>query len=261
VTSSAQRKLARGIKHVQTLRAEASAFEDGEAYVFSVESETRSSQEIAYQWFATEHHSPCDDWPLLAGEAIQNLRSALDHVVWRAWRDAGNPGIGDHTQFPVAIDAPGFRSQAGYMLQGIPQPIRTLIEEAQPYKRTPQTPARDALQLLRTLSNIDKHRDLAAVASAATLRSIGSWGERIYYAFDKFAPYMPLGHGKTEIYSFSARSVAEIEEMNVHPHFTYEVRIEGMPLDVLIVIARRVFEVVTEIETGQPPPPFSPYPI
>src|SRR2546423_914944 len=42
VPTSAQRKLARGIEHVETLRSEAATFEDDEAYVFPVERERRS---------------------------------------------------------------------------------------------------------------------------------------------------------------------------------------------------------------------------
>ena len=132
--TSAQRKLARGVEHVKTLRAEAATFADAEAYEFVVERERCSPKEVKYHCFAVEHQPPPDHWPVLTGEVVQNLRSALDHAVWSAWKDAGNEGGGDHTMFPIAINPDGFASQAGRYLPGVSADIRALIEEAQPYR-------------------------------------------------------------------------------------------------------------------------------
>jgi hypothetical protein len=146
------------------------------------------------------------------------------------------------------------------MLQGVPQPMRALIEETQPYRTLPDGPQFDALERLRTLSNIDKHRTLATVVSAIQMEYVGV-GEGVTIAWDEYATNKPLGDGKTYISSFTATSETEIKEMDVNPGFTYQVRIEEMPLDILVGIARRVFETITACETGQLPHPFALYPI
>lgn len=259
--SSAQRKLARGVEHIKTLCDEAGDFESEKAYVFRTEPEPRSAHEIAYHCFATERQPPPSHWPLLAGEAIQNLRSALDHAVWSAWKAVPtNTGDGNHTQFPIALDPRSFSSQAGAYLIGVPQPTQKLIEDTQPYRRLPQNPSRDALYHLRTLSNIDKHRTLAAVVCAVDFEGTYS-AEDVQVRWEKFATGRELSPGEAEVSIIVATSERDITGMGMNPHLSYQVRIEGHPLDLLPVIARRVFEVVSICETGNSLTPFSAYPI
>jgi hypothetical protein len=80
--SSAHRKLLHGVEHARRLLAEADAFTKADAYLFRTEVESQSPQEIRYRAVAIEQEAPPDGWPLLAGDAIQNLRSALDHAVY-----------------------------------------------------------------------------------------------------------------------------------------------------------------------------------
>jgi hypothetical protein len=99
--TSAQRKLAWGVEGVKRLQAEADAYRGRQAYTFDIERETRSPNEVQFRCFATEVEAPPGHWPLVAGDAIQNIRSALDHCIWAAWKSANpNAGDGDHTQFP-----------------------------------------------------------------------------------------------------------------------------------------------------------------
>jgi len=165
--SSAQRKFATGVEQVKRLLAEADAFEQRNAYVFRHEVESRSPQHVAYRCFATEQEAPPDDWLLLAGEAIQDLRSSLDHLVYAA------SGGQDRTQFPIFTSADTFKEKAARMLQGVPESIRAVIERAQPYHNSASNPSQAMLEQLRLLSNLDKHRTLATVASAVQHEGIG----------------------------------------------------------------------------------------
>ena len=77
----------------------------------------------------------------------------------------------------------------------------------------------------------------------------------------------PLYDG-AEVTRFIARAKAKGAEMDVDPRFTFQVGIAGNPdlplqplADTLHEIARRVFEVVTEVETGQPITPWLQYPL
>jgi len=59
-----------------------------------------------------------------------------------------------------------------------------------------------------------------------------------------------------------ARADTELREVDVDPRFIYEVRIRRRPLvNTLVEIAMRVFERVTECETGTAISPFAQYPI
>jgi hypothetical protein len=158
--TSAQRKFLRGVGQVRQLLAEADDYEARDAYVFRTEVESRSAHEITYRSFAVEHEAPPDDWPLLAGEAIQNLRSSLDHMVYAASGERGG------TQFPIFTDPAEYQQKAPGMLRGVPAPVSATIEGAQPYRSWASDPAQVALEQLRLLSNLDKHRTLATVASA-----------------------------------------------------------------------------------------------
>lgn len=259
--SSAQRKLARGVEQVKTLQGEAEEFFDSEAYVFATEHERRSSNEILCRCYATEKIPPPDHWPLLAGEAIQNLRSALDHGVWQAWRDIEeNSGDGDHTQF-VICDTPGQFDSSHWRLEGVPEPVRALVERSQPYNRWAQAPTHDTLAIHRSLSNADKHRTLAIVAGDVEFEMIGVSANVVVEQWD-VASGKRLGKGTTEISSFIARAThGELREMDVNPSFTYGIRIEWVRLDFLKAIVHDVFELLTEIETGARPHPLATYPL
>ena len=161
--TSAERKLMRGIEHVQTLSAEASAFENANAYVLRTEHERRPSQEVEHVCFAVERQAPPDHWPLVAGEAIHNLRSSLEHAVYMASGEAKG------TQFPIFLTEPDFKKLGRPMIARTSRAVRALIEARQPYNRTPENPGLDALARLRQLSNLDKHKTLAVVACAVDL--------------------------------------------------------------------------------------------
>jgi hypothetical protein len=252
--TSAQRKFARGVEQVKTLRAEASAFENRDAYVFRTEVESRSAKEVTYRCLAVEREAPDEDWPLIAGEAIQNLRSALDHLVYEA------SGRRSRSQFPIFTDPCEFQVLGGPMLKGVSESVRTTIENAQPYRNYPPAPAQAMLEQLRVLSNLDKHRILATVASAVEHEGVGT-PEGVTITWHKYGTNRPLGSGETHVSTFTASSETERDEMDVQPMFAYEVRIEGRPLAFLKGIVHDIWPVLIEIETGKPLSPLAAYPL
>jgi hypothetical protein len=254
VPTSAERKFMRGVEQVKTLRGETDAFENRNAYVFRTEVESRTSHEIRYRSLAIEREAPCEDWPLLAGEAIQNIRSALDHAVYAA------SGGRSRTQYPIFTDPCEFQVLGGRMLQGVPESVRASIEDAQPYRTAPQAPAQAMLEQLRVFSNLDKHRNLATIASAVEHEGVGV-NKGVSITWEKYGTNVPLGPGETHVSTFTARSESEIQEMDVEPMFAYEVRIEGRPLSLLKGIVHEAFRVLVEIETGKPLSPFAAYPL
>lgn len=252
--TSAQRKLKRGVEHVRTLCREADAFEDGEAYRFESERELRTAHEAEYRCFAVRRKEMPTHWPLLAGEAIQNLRSALDHLVYE------KSGRNRRTQFPIFTDHCEFQVLAPRKMKGVPESVRTSIEEAQPYRRMPEDASHHPLTQLSALSNLDKHRVLTTFISAVTHEGVGV-PEGTDLTWLDIATNKRLGAGKTEISKFVVRAEGEVKDVKVEPMFSYEVRIEGRPVATLKWIANQIYRIMAEVDTGKKLPVFAPYPL
>jgi hypothetical protein len=105
---------------------------------------------------------------VIAGDLIQNLRSALDHAVWQiVLRHGQKPG--KHTCFPIYRSKSQFEKRVRNPpkdrlgpLHGIDHSADewTLIEAVQPYHAP--DPVVDPLAVIAALSNADKHRTLLA---------------------------------------------------------------------------------------------------
>jgi hypothetical protein len=105
-----------------------------------------------------------DDLSLLAGDAIQNLSTALDHlayqVVCKDTQDAPpNPrGI----YFPIADDYQSYEASKARKLQGAKAATVQCFDMLKPYRG-----GNDNLWRLARLNNIEKHRLLFTVGSQA----------------------------------------------------------------------------------------------
>lgn len=105
------------------------------------------------------------DWGLRFGEAIQNVRSALDHAVWQLVILSGNDPRNHRPQFPICSSGvtywsktkDGRPSTRDRDLAGVAEEYRAIIDDAQPY-RSRYNPKDHALSGLAYLSNVDKHR-------------------------------------------------------------------------------------------------------
>ena len=101
----------------------------------------------------------CDlphDITLPLGDAVHNLRAALDHLVCQLAIAAGNPTACEKkTQFPIFKNG----AKASYSkIESISPAAQTAIKELQPFRRRPDDPEGDPLWVLSELDNIDKHR-------------------------------------------------------------------------------------------------------
>jgi hypothetical protein len=205
---------------------------------------------------AREREAPPEEWSLLAGEAIQNLRSSLDHIVYAA------SGERDWTQFPIFTSTDKYREKAPGMLPGVPDSVKLTIEKAQPYNSYAPDPGQAMLEQLRLLSNLDKHRTLATVASAVEHEGVGH-SDGVTIEWQKHATNRPLSGGEQHVSTFTATAddEAEIGAVTVEPMVSYEVRIEGRPINYLRGIVHDIYPILYECETGQPLSPFAPYPL
>jgi hypothetical protein len=121
--------------------------------------------------FATP--APLDEWGLLFGESVHNLRSALDNLSFalaRLRRDP--PERPNRISFPIYQDKLQFEKTGRNNIDQLPDAAADLIERLQPFQRDGSpalgTPDRDALVLLQAFSNADKHRVPSVVLIAPT---------------------------------------------------------------------------------------------
>ncbi len=103
-------------------------------------------------------------WSLIVGDFLQNLRAALDHLIWQLVQVNGEvPDRGN--AFPIFDKALSGRSQVFWdrSVRGLSAAALQIIESCQPHLGgdRPHT-----LRALRELSNEDKHRILIPAYSA-----------------------------------------------------------------------------------------------
>jgi hypothetical protein len=140
-------KTTRAKEHLETLKGEVRIFCESNPHNFIFEDDIEKQLHIVRVKFA---ETP-DRIPLIAGDALQNLRSALDHLVWNlAKLTLPYP---EGTQFPI-FEAPNARL-FNRRTRGVPAKAADLIESLQPYNGGDVR--NHLLWKLNKLCNVDKH--------------------------------------------------------------------------------------------------------
>jgi hypothetical protein len=105
---------------------------------------------------------PSEEWGIILGDAVHCLRSALDQLAW---------GICDpdkrsnRTQFPICLSEKEWIVDAPAMYWGASDGFVKFFDRLQPYHRGDMNAAQEhPLAILRSLSNLDKHRTIPAIA-------------------------------------------------------------------------------------------------
>jgi hypothetical protein len=95
--------------------------------------------------------------PLIIGDALQNLRSALDYLVWELVLAASNNPTDKH-MFPICDSLEAFEDQIRrHRLDGIAPGAISEIQGLQPYHYG-QDKEKAPIRVLDTFTNINKHR-------------------------------------------------------------------------------------------------------
>ena len=111
-----------------------------------------------------------DCLPLIAGDVIQNLMSALDHLAYQiVCNDTGDaPPNPSWIYFPIADDVTKYEAKKHSKMEGARQKTFDAIDALKPYKG-----GNDLLWTLYRLNNIEKHRLLLTVGSQAAGINLG----------------------------------------------------------------------------------------
>lgn len=111
---------------------------------------------------------PPVELPALAGDAVHNARSALDHLAWRLVE--ANGSIPDeYTCFPIADQPTGYRKKLKRALRGAAPEVWDAVRAMSPWRD-----GDDLLWKLHRLDVVDKHRLLLIVAAIRTAQ-VWTW--------------------------------------------------------------------------------------
>lgn len=101
----------------------------------------------------------------ILGDYVNNVRCALDYAIWALASDAGKAT--GKSKFPVCVTRAEFANAGPQALRGLKPQDAAFVEQVQPFAQLPERPEDHPLRILQRLSNIDKHRVLHPLLSAA----------------------------------------------------------------------------------------------
>jgi hypothetical protein len=155
------RKFRRASEHLRLLREQTERFIELPAYVPVVDEDPRSGEHVLR--VAVRAWPPVLDWAVLAGDAIHNLRSGLDHLAYALCGDP--PPRPEKAAFPIFDTETAFEAKAPERLRGAPSEVIRLIKQMQPGAGSRTSPGNhcDPLWVLQELSNSEKHRLVLSV--------------------------------------------------------------------------------------------------
>jgi hypothetical protein len=223
-------KLKRAKEHLTDLQAKVRAFLDRGPYRVIRDEKTEPGQHL----FRVQiRESVPAEWGAIVGDAIHNMRSALDLLACEMV--VANGATPDRTtQFPFAATQAKFAAKGMPEIQAASQKARRLVARLKPYNG-----GNDALWRIHELDIRDKHRLLVPVgashaAVALDIRVPGPGGQRIKAPAVHFRPLdrqFPLEDGAVLL-----RGPANSPNVGSDHQFTFEIAFgegevfEGEPL-------------------------------
>jgi hypothetical protein len=149
---------------MHALHVETERFLGSPAYVPVVDEDPQTGEHVLR--VEVRKWPPVLDWGVLAGDAVHNLRSGLDHLAFALCGDP--PPNPDKSAFPIFDSEKGFDHKGCELLRGADAEVKRLIKAVQPGLRfkTPKAAHQDPLWLLYKLSNAEKHQLVLTVGGA-----------------------------------------------------------------------------------------------
>jgi hypothetical protein len=161
-------KIERAKKHIEEFNGAIKPFTASNPYVVGAKRDPQTRKLIYY---LHEVRPVPDTIPLIVGDVIQCLRSALDHLAYQLFlTGTGGMGEGHHIYFLIERDAKEFKSRLARKVEGMRQEAIDAICALEPYKAGKG----HELWVLHTLNNIDKHRLIVTVGGAFRSMDLGA---------------------------------------------------------------------------------------
>lgn len=220
--SAVMLKLDRADEHIEAFRLDLEAFlkQDPPPFGFRADPHTRPDKSIECVLYAIVRQQPPRKLALPVGDAIQNMRTALEYLAYELSSPRARKS--GQTAFPIYSDETKFKLKGIPRIASIKGYERAFIERVQPYAAT-KIPSNDPLAILRKLSNLDKHQLL--VPMIATVSARDSWVASDNADIDfTFIARGPVEHD-TKIVVFTASPQDGSKEMKVDTQSGLEVEI------------------------------------
>jgi hypothetical protein len=181
-------KIDRANHHIRDLEGQVGAFLDAKPYKVGAKRDPQTRKTIYYVVSVSETPFGIAS---TAGDAIQNLRSALDHLAYRlVVVGLGAPPLRpEYIAYPIADSQAQYPSLRDGKVKGARQDAKDAIDATKPYPG-----GNDALWRLHKLNNIDKHRLLLTVGSGFRSVDIGAEMHRIFAKAFPLDPTVSLPH-------------------------------------------------------------------
>lgn len=154
----------------------------------------------------------------IAGDAVHNLRSALDLLVWQLVTvNGGSPG--DHTAFPVGRSKQGFETALPGCVKGSAPSVHALLQQLQPYKG-----GNDAIWRIHRIDVVDKHHVLIPAGAVVEAVMVPD-GIRFDGAGRRILPNLLPGYSRVPAVDRAelVRLPPDEHEVNVHPEGICEI--------------------------------------
>jgi len=179
-------KFRRAEHHAQAFERLLAGFLESDSYAVAVEFDAETGWHH-FRWSVMKE-PPREEFAVLFGDMLYNLRASLDYLVWQLVLANGEvPDRGN--SFPAAKSPKAWAAAQGNDLRGVHPVWIAEIDKLQPYKRVDR-PEVHMLAILDYVNNLNKHRVLPiTLADAETwealfdVRSVPD-GEQIEHFFD-----------------------------------------------------------------------------
>ncbi len=162
--------------------------------------------------------APGKEWSAVIGDCIQNLRSALDHMVWQLAPKTARLTTPTALEFPIFGDSKKYAEGATTRIGSLPGAARKIIDSVQPFHKGSEYIG-DPLWQLHTLSNIDKHRRLHVGDVSLEAINLDVRGKRLQTVWQATPPAVRARRGMVlaRIAEAEVRRFGEPSRVQVQP--------------------------------------------
>ena len=170
-TNRAELKYARAVHLVNELRGRIDEWSAAETLVATVHQADPHTVELR---LGIRREPPIDEWSLILGDALHNLRSVFDILIWAiATIDGSEPKTPTQVTFPLT-SSPRDWNKRILSLESIPTPLLNRVRLLQPWAQGVER-VDSMLWLLHRFDIVDKHTGLISGALHFKQLSLGEF--------------------------------------------------------------------------------------
>jgi len=230
--------------HLESLKERVQGFIDGNPYGVVADYDGQT-EKCVLRTQVFDH--PPQDWGIIIGDIVHNLRSALDQLVWQlALLQTSTPY--DRAAFSITTTPNRYRDNGRRLVQDLTPRQEALIKWFQPYRRGNKTES-DFLWLLHDINNTDKHRVIQTIGTVFAMQGLGFGNMR---GFDLYNMNVYGGQRLEDgapVADFTLVQTAPDAYMDMHPEITPNIEFdEGSSAVKDMPLVSTLLDIVAHVE-------------